>query len=308
MENLILPAAAPAPARPGLRFVAPLEPTLVTEPPAGPGWLHEIKHDGYRTLIVIDDGRARAFTRRGHDWSEPYAPLVEAAAELPCRSAILDGEALVQDERGLADFHALRRAIEGDGRDIVFFAFDLLHLDGRDLRRVPLADRRQMLRQVIGEADPSSCIQFSDHFEGDCAAFFAAAEAAGVEGIVSKRAGSFYRSGPSKAWLKTKCMTESEFIVVGMERNEGGPPYALLAREEEGGLAYAGSAFVILPQPARDEFWTRTERLKIPKAVVPELRKGKRKASFVRPDLRVRARHLRGGDMLRHATLTEIIK
>jgi len=124
---------------------------------------------------------------------------------------------------------------------------------------------------------------------------------------LSNRAASFYKSGRSSAWLKTKCMTESEFIVVGMEASPGGAPFALLAREKEDGLVYAGSAFVTLGAADRDRFWTTTEALRIPKAVVAELRKGKRKASFVRPELRVRARHLKGGGMLRHASLTALI-
>ena len=128
-----------------------------------------------------------------------------------------------------------------------------------------------------------------------------------LEGIVSKRAGSRYKSGCCGFWQKTKCMTEGEFVVVGMEPNAGGAPFALLAREAAGGLVYAGAAFVTLPQPAREQFWTRTEAIKIPKAVVPELRNGNRKASFVRPELRVRARHLRGEGMLRHATLTALL-
>jgi ATP-dependent DNA ligase len=101
-------------------------------------------------------------------------------------------------------------------------------------------------------------------------------------------------------------MTENDFVVVGVEPNPGGAPFALLAREEGGRLVYAGSAFVTLRQPTRDQFWSRAEALKIAKAAVPELR-GKRKASFIRPELRVRARHLRGEGMLRHATLTALL-
>ena len=129
----------------------------------------------------------------------------------------------------------------------------------------------------------------------------------GLEGIVSKRASSLYRSGRSSLWQKCKCMIEGEFVVVGMEANPGGAPFALRARENGAELIYVGSAFVTLPQPARDQFWTRAEALKTPKAVLPELRGGKRKASFVKPDLRVRARHLRGEGMLRHAALTGLL-
>jgi bifunctional non-homologous end joining protein LigD len=305
MDIIASSAAGLSPASIGLRFIAPQMPTLVSEPPTGAGWLHEIKHDGYRSLLMVDDHRARAFSRNGHDWSEQYAPICIAATGLPCRSALIDGEVIVQDEVGRADFGALRSVIRFAPERLVFVAFDLLHLDGRDLRRSPLVERRAALRDLFADTGPP--FLFSEHHAGDGAALFAAAEQLGLEGIVSKRANSRYRSGPSKAWLKTKCMTESEFILVGMERNEGGPPFALLAREDQNGLTYCGSAFVTLPHPARDEFWSRAEALKMDRPVLPELRKGRRKARFVRPELRVRAKHLRGGDMLRHATLAAVL-
>jgi len=291
-----------------LAFIPPLIPTLVEEPPAGEGWIHEIKHDGYRVQIIVDRGRARGFTRNGLDWTKRFGPVIDCAAGLRCTSAIIDGELVVQDERGLSDFHAVRAAIGTRPEKLALFAFDLLHLNGKDLRLRPLEERRTALRKLLGKDDPMRCIQFSDGHEGDGAAFFRAADAMGLEGIVSKRAGSLYKSGRSSAWLKTKCMTESEFVVVGMEANPGGAPFALLAREESEGLVYAGSAFVTLGAADRDRFWTTTAALKIPKAVVSELRKGKRKASFVRPELRVRARHLKGGGMLRHASLTALLR
>jgi ATP dependent DNA ligase domain len=131
------PQAAP------IGFVPPLLPTLVDEPPAGDGWLHEITHDGYRTILVIDRGGARAFIRHGNDWTRRYRPIVSAAGWVPCRSAILDGEVVVQDEAGRSDYAALRDAIEGEPHRLIFFAFDLLHLNGRDLRAAPLIERRE---------------------------------------------------------------------------------------------------------------------------------------------------------------------
>src|SRR5688572_24616393 len=116
-----------------LGFIRPLRPTLVYEPPSGEGWIHEIKHDGHRTILVVEDGAARAFTRNGHDWTDRYSRVVTCAAGLPCRSAILDGEVIVQDENGRSDFSALRRAMKREPHRLVFFAFDLLLLDGKDL-------------------------------------------------------------------------------------------------------------------------------------------------------------------------------
>jgi bifunctional non-homologous end joining protein LigD len=298
---------AGAASRPALpRFVAPLMPTLVSEPPAGEGWLDEIKHDGFRTLIAIDGSAVRAYTRNGHDWTDRYSRVVAAAEQLACGTALIDGEMIVQDECGAADFRALRGAIEREPHRLVLFAFDLLFLNGRDLRQLPLIERKAKLRDLI-PAGASNPIQYCEAIEADGAEVFAAADRLDLEGIVSKQATSRYRSGPSKAWLKTKCMTESEFTLVGMEANPGGPPYALLARETDEGLAYAGSAFVTLPQPERDRFWTRAEKLAVDRAVIPELRKGNRKATFTRPEMRVRARHLRGEEMLRHASLTALL-
>jgi hypothetical protein len=119
-------------------FLKPEIPTLVQEPPCGEGWIHEIKHDGYRTLIIIHDGKVRAFSHHGRDWTGPYRRVVEAAGKLSCQAAILDGEIIVQDENGISDFDALRSAIHKARHRIVFFTFDLLHLDGR-WRAIPSA-------------------------------------------------------------------------------------------------------------------------------------------------------------------------
>ena len=127
----------------------------------------------------------------------------------------------------------------------------------------------------------------------------------GLEGIVSKRVTSRYKSGRSTVWLKTKCMVEGEFVVVGMEPNPGGAPFALLAREEEGELVYAGSAFVTLPQSERDRFWTSAETLKVKRPAV-KFAAGGRNATFVKPEIRVRAKHMRAEGMLRHASLTKV--
>jgi bifunctional non-homologous end joining protein LigD len=127
-------------------FIAPQLPVLSAEPPAGAGWIHEIKHDGFRTLIGIAGKDARAFTRSGLDWSDKYQRVIDACRKLRCRSALIDGEIIVQDEKGVSDFAALRAAIEWEPHRLVLFAFDLLFLNGADLRRLPLIERREKLR------------------------------------------------------------------------------------------------------------------------------------------------------------------
>ncbi len=282
-------------------FVPPLRPSLVAEPPAGDDWLHEIKHDGFRTLVSVAEGRVRAFTRNGHDWTQKYPRIVAAAAALRCRSALIDGEAIVQDASGVSDFPALCRAIERHPQRIVHFAFDLLMLDGRDFRARPLEERRARLEELLG-ADPHAGLQFSAAVAGDGAKVFAAAEKLGLEGIVSKRPRSKYRSGRTRTWLKTKSVDEGDFVVIGTERRPGVPALALLAREAGGGLAYAGSAFVTLKEAEREKFWRRAEALQADRPTLAGFRR--KHASWCRPELRVHVRHLRGGgEYLRHAAL-----
>jgi DNA ligase D-like protein (predicted ligase) len=221
---------------------------LTDQPPEGAHWIHEVKHDGYRTILVIERSIARAYTRNGHDWSDRYPGIIMAARKLPCRTAILDGEVIVQDGRGVSDFEALQAALRTKTTHLIFYAFDLLHLDGKDLRERPLVERRAKLKRLIGR-DSKSQLQFSEEFIGDAVAFFRACAAHELEGIVSKLATSRYRSGRSKTWLKTKCFTEGEFLLLGIDRDrKTDAPRALLAKAERGNLIYAGAAFIGLRQ------------------------------------------------------------
>jgi bifunctional non-homologous end joining protein LigD len=294
----------PHPALSPLGFIKLEIPTLVPEPPSGEGWIHEIKHDGYRTLIVVEGSQIRAFTRNGNDWTRVYHRVVDACGRLGCETALLDGEMVVQDEFGLSDFYALRSAIHKAPHRIVFFAFDLLQLDGQDLRRTSLIERRAALRKLI-EPDPRSPIHFSDHVDCDGAKFFKAAAELGLEGIVSKRATSMYRGGPSRNWLKTKNMVESEFILLGTDRDSDGVPWALLATDRDGHLAFAGPAILNPPQALRAVWRERMAALAVAKPPVRGLRQGT--AQWLRPELRVRVKHLKAKGTLRHATVKQFI-
>jgi len=144
-----------------LSFIPPLMPTLVDKPPEGDGWIHEVKFDGYRSQIVIDEEDVRIFTRRGLDWTSKYRDLVKAAGELGVQSAIIDGEIVVLNDKGMSGFGELRRAVTQRQHDLYFVAFDLLHLNGHDLRDMPLIDRREVLQALI----PSGRrIQFSRRY------------------------------------------------------------------------------------------------------------------------------------------------
>jgi bifunctional non-homologous end joining protein LigD len=194
-------------------FIEPMMPALVDAAPQGDRWIHELKYDGYRTQLAVSGADSRAFTRRGHDWSHLYSSILEAGRDLPCDSAIIDGEVIVQTRQGLADYHGLRSELARRKPDgLVFMAFDLLALNGHHLRSEPLEDRRERLRELLGDNDASRSIHFSDHVRGGGPEFFALAEQMGVEGIVSKKLGSRYRSGPTQSWVKVKAFTEDEFV------------------------------------------------------------------------------------------------
>jgi bifunctional non-homologous end joining protein LigD len=252
----------------------------------------------------MDQGKVRAYSRPGRDWTGPYRRVVDACANLGCRAALIDGEVVVQDEKGISDFEALRSAVHKAPHRIVFLAFDLLHLDGQDLRRTPLIERRAALRALI-EPDPRSPIQFSDHVDCDGAKFFKAAVELGLEGIVSKRARSHYHGGPSRSWLKTKNMVESDFILLGTERDSDGVPWALLASARDGRLEFVGPAILNPPQALRAAWRERMAALAVAKPPLRGLRQGS--AQRLRPELRVRVKHLKAKGTLRHATVKALL-
>jgi DNA ligase D-like protein (predicted ligase) len=286
-----------------LGFIKPQLPCLTDEPPEGEDWIHEVKHDGYRTLLVVERGQARAYTRNGFDWSQSYPGIVNAAASLNCRSAILDGEVIVQDGRGASDFEALKSAIKWQPHRLIFYGFDLLHLEGEDLRRKPLLERRARLKDLIGN-DVACPLQFSEEFTGDSAAFFRACAKHGLEGVVSKLASSRYRSGRSKTWLKAKCFTESSFVVIGTDRDrKTGAMLALLAQGEDCGLTYAGAAFFGISVEEKEDLQIRLAALKTSEAPLPGFRST---AQWAKPELFVRVRHLAGVKTLRHAIVKSI--
>jgi DNA ligase D-like protein (predicted ligase) len=281
-----------------LGFIPPQLPTLTDQPPEGANWIHEVKHDGYRTLLVIERDTVRAYTRNGFDWSDRYPGIVQAAAKLGCRSAILDGEVIVQDACGVSDFESLRFAMYWQPHRLIFYAFDLLHLNGKDLRKQPLLDRRAELEGLMGHTDPA--LQFSQEFTGDAAAFFRACADHKLEGMVSKLASSRYRSGRSKTWLKTKCFTESELVIIGIDRDrKTGATRALLAKANGHALTYAGAAFIGLSSNAWDSL--REQLQPINRAPLTGLRM--KDAQWVKPRLTAKVRHLAGAKYLRHAVV-----
>ena len=180
-----------------LNFVRPMEPEFVDAPPTGEGWSHEIKFDGYRTQLIKDADGIRLYTKNGIDWTAKYKPIAAEAARLEAESFIIEGEIIVTNEKGFSDFHALRSAITRRPQDLYLVAFDLLHLNGHGLRDIALKDRREILQAMI---PAGGRIQFSEALPGTGDAVYHLACEANLEGIVSKRLDSVYRSGPTTTW------------------------------------------------------------------------------------------------------------
>jgi bifunctional non-homologous end joining protein LigD len=200
--------------RPRSPFVAPCIPTRALKPPAGPEWVHEIKHDGYRLQVRRDGDVVRLFTRKGYDWSDRYPAIALTAMKLRAQSFALDGEACVCGPDGVAVFDALHR--RGTVREAMLYAFDLLELDGEDLRGLPLGDRKKRLARLVGKRRIG--IVLSEHTGDDGAAIFQQACTLGLEGIVSKRLSAPYRSGPSRDWIKVKNPDSPAMMRVREER------------------------------------------------------------------------------------------
>jgi bifunctional non-homologous end joining protein LigD len=184
-------------------FIEPCLPTLAHVVPTGTQWAYEIKHDGFRFICRRDGDRVRVFSRRGHDWTDRVPRIAEALAKLRVNSVTLDGEGVVARADGVTDFDKLRAAVGRLGsRDAFLYVFDLLEIDGEDLRPYEWHVRRTTLRSLIKRSGPG--IRLSEHLEGDGGLAFAHACRMGLEGIVAKRRDKPYRSGRSPDWIKVK--------------------------------------------------------------------------------------------------------
>jgi bifunctional non-homologous end joining protein LigD len=218
--------------------------TLVTKVPAGDAWLFEIKFDGYRILSLVKDGRARLLSRNGKDWTERFSAVADGLRGLAGHDAVLDGEVVVLQENGVTDFQALQNHIKrGKSDDLVYYAFDLLHLDGHDLTGLPLTSRKEALRALIDALGKQDRIRYSDHVEGHGEAVLANACGLGLEGVIAKRGDAPYRAGRGKDWLKLKCIENQEFVIGGWTEPAGsrkGLGALLLGVYDGKELKYAG--------------------------------------------------------------------
>ena len=264
--------------------------TLVDQPPEDPAeWLWELKFDGYRLVARIERGKARLFTRNGHDWTDKMPRLAQALGKLPLRSGWVDGEVIVLDAHGVPDFQALQNAFDGQSTDpLVFYGFDLPFADGSDLRDVPLWERRERLQAIIEQAALES-IRFSEAFEVSPADLVASACRLGFEGVIGKRKSASYVSRRSSDWIKLKCSHRQEFVIGGYTDPQGsrtGIGSLLLGvHDEDGALRYAGNVGTGFNERFLHDLSRRLQAIRAPHSPFAHPQTIGKKAHWVKPVL-----------------------
>src|SRR3954470_574284 len=225
-------------------FVEFCDPTLRDSAPSGAEWVYELKSDGYRAQAHIKSGSVTIFSRRGYDWTRQFRAVAAALKHLK-HDAIIDGEAVVIGAKGIADYQALRRELGNQGASrLAYHAFDLLYLDGYDLRGAPYVERKRLLKSIL-DGMPAT-ISYVDYLEADGDIVFEHACKLGAEGIVAKRKDSPYRTGRQDVWFKLKCTKSDDFPIVAFVEKLGAQPRRIaslyLGRWEGKQLLYAGKA------------------------------------------------------------------
>ncbi len=247
-------------------FVEPALATLARKAPGGARWIHEIKYDGYRLEVRIEAGRVKLLTRSGLDWTKKFGkPLVDTFKTLPVATALIDGELVVENDAGASDFSALQAALsEGSSDRFLFYAFDLLYLDGYDLREAPLIARKQALEQLL--AGGPGMLRYSAHFDEDGELVRRHACRLSLEGIVSKLRNGPYRSGRSKDWLKSKCAERQEFVIAGFMPSTTAHKAIgslVLGYYEDGRLVHAGRVGTGFTAVVAADLYERLEEIRV---------------------------------------------
>jgi bifunctional non-homologous end joining protein LigD len=260
---IAVPKAAKAEALP--KFIAPQLASAAELPPTGKDWLHELKLDGYRMQGRLENGKVQLLTRSGLDWTHRMRSLAASLKALPAKTALLDGEVIVLDDRGISSFAALQAAFqEGAVHALHYYVFDLLHLDGHSLRTLPLRERKTLLADLIAELDDDA-VRVSEHVRDEKAAIFDEICRHGAEGIVSKRADSMYLSGRSASWVKVKCGLRQEFVIGGFtlpSKGGDGIGALLLGYYQDGKLLYAGRTGTGFTQKTQAQLRKRLEAIR----------------------------------------------
>jgi bifunctional non-homologous end joining protein LigD len=290
-------------------FIPPCLASLSAKPPDGGDWVHEIKFDGYR-IQGRRAGQASLKTRKGLDWTEKFRPIADALMQLPAQRALIDGEIVVQDKKGISNFSELQESLKAGHCDrFIYYVFDLLYLDGFDLTGAALADRKDVLQKLVGRLPAGTPIQFSEHFTSDGSVLLNHACKMELEGIVSKKARAPYHSGRIGDWLKTKCSANQEFVIAGYEPSatqSRSIRALILGYYDSKGLHYAGRVGTGFKVATERDLMARLEKLrtdKMPYDKVPEEER-RRRVQWVEPKL-VAEIDFRGwthGNVLRQAS------
>jgi bifunctional non-homologous end joining protein LigD len=217
-------------------FIEPSLATSIDKVPAGERWIHEIKFDGYRVQVHLRDAAVKVFTRRGNDWTNRFRKIAADAWNINAGSAIIDGEVVVPAANGTTDFSVLQNELKGRSKKIVMVAFDLLYLNGYDLRRLPLFERKALLKKIIDKTD----IQFSESFEIVGREMYKHACKTGLEGVVSKVRDSRYLSGRVNDWVKKTCAQRETLAIAGFALDGKKWDGIYLGRRKGKELIYAG--------------------------------------------------------------------
>ena len=287
-------------------FIPPSLATLREKPPSGPGWVHEIKFDGYRMQARLDHGEVKLLTRKGLDWTTKFPNIATDVAQLPTDAALIDGEIVVEDGNGISNFSMLQAALkDGEQERFRYYVFDLFHLDGEDLIRQPLVERKAALKELLEQANSTGAISYSEHFEEDGQVVWQQACNMQLEGILSKRADVPYVSGRSDTFIKVKCATAQEFVVGGYSPSTSMPHAigALVAGYyRDGKLIYAGRIGTGYTHAVARGLWKQLHPLEIarpPFDEMPPEEARRRDVKWVEPKLVIEL-HFRGwtGDNL----------
>jgi bifunctional non-homologous end joining protein LigD len=277
-----------------LTFVEPQLATLADVVPTGDQWAYEIKLDGYRTVTSVDGKSVACYSRNGLDWTPRFGQLPAALAALKLKGALLDGEVVAFDANGHVSFSALQRALTAGGEGLSYFVFDLLFEAGKDLRPLPLLERKLRLKKLLRPAGMKGPIYYSEHVIGDGRKMFDALCEAEQEGMIAKRTDRPYRSGRGLDWLKLKCGNEQEFIVIGYTVSDRHRPFSslMLAVREGGELRHVGRVGTGFDDRELERLARMMEPLRTEKAPVREVKPGqvRRKIRWILPRLIVQVR------------------
>jgi bifunctional non-homologous end joining protein LigD len=221
-------------------FVDPALATLRAKPPSGGRYVHEVKFDGYRVQAHLNGGLVSLWTRGGLDWTKRFPTIAVGVGSIPATGLVMDGEVISATRDGSANFSQLQDDLSKSRYDrMAYYAFDLLYLDGFDLREAPLVERKRVLKGLLEEAGDIGPVLLSESFETDGSTMFARACDMGLEGLVSKLRDAPYRSGRTEAWIKTKCLQVARYEVIGYKK---GATSLYLARRDGKELLYVGKA------------------------------------------------------------------